>query len=65
MKVLLVNGSSHVKGTTMMALEEMVKVFRENEIETEIIQLGAKPLADCMQCNACRRQVCAYLRMMV
>lgn len=55
MKVLLVNGSSHVKGTTMMALEEMVKVFRENEIETEIIQLGAKPLADCMQCNACQK----------
>ena len=55
MKVLLVNGSSHVKGTTMKALEEMVKVFQENEIQTEIIQLGTKPLADCIQCNACQK----------
>ena len=55
MKVLLVNGSSHVKGTTMMALEEMVKIFKENGIETEVIQLGTKPLADCMQCNACQK----------
>ena len=37
MKVLLVNGSSHIKGTTMMALDEMVKTFQENGIETEVI----------------------------
>ena len=54
MKVLLVNGSSHVHGTTMMALNEMVKVFEAEGIEAEIIQLGAQPIADCLQCGRCR-----------
>lgn len=55
MKVLLVNGSSHVHGTTMAALEEMVRVFEAEGIETEIIQTGSKPLADCLQCGACAK----------
>ena len=42
MKVMLVNGSSHIHGTTMKALEEMVRIFEEEGIETEIIQLGSK-----------------------
>ena len=57
MKVMLVNGSSHIHGTTMKALEEMARIFEEEGIETEIIQLGSKPLADCIQCNACRKAV--------
>ena len=56
MKVLLVNGSSHVNGTTMMALNEMVSVFEKDGIETEIIQTGAAPLADCLQCGACGKK---------
>ena len=56
MKVLLVNGSSHVHGTTAMALNEMVSIFEKEVIETEIIQTGAKPLADCLQCGACRKK---------
>lgn len=55
MKVLLVNGSSHVKGTTMAVMEEMIKVFREAGVETEIIQLGGRPIADCLQCNMCKK----------
>lgn len=55
MKVLLVNGSSHAHGTTMAALDEMIQVFESEGIETEVIQLGGKPLADCLQCNACSR----------
>lgn len=55
MKVLLVNGSSHVKGSTMVALEEMVKVFKDAGVDTEIIQLGGKPVADCLQCNMCKK----------
>lgn len=55
MKVLLVNGSSHVHGTTMKALEEMVKIFSAEGVETEIIQVGSKPLADCIQCNYCQK----------
>ncbi len=55
MKVMFVNGSSHVHGTTMAAIEEMQKVFESENIETEVIQLGAKPLADCLQCNVCNQ----------
>lgn len=55
MKVLFVNGSSHIHGTTMKALEEMIKIFEEEKIETEVIQLGGKPLADCTQCNSCQK----------
>ena len=37
MKVLLVNGSPHAKGSTYTALHEMEKIFKENGIETELI----------------------------
>ena len=55
MKVMLVNGSSHLNGTTMTALEEMIKVFHSEEVETEVVQLGGKPIADCLQCNVCQK----------
>ena len=45
MKVMFVNGSSHLHGTTMAAIEEMEKVFRAEGIETEVIQVGGKPIA--------------------
>ncbi|MGI6032119.1 MAG: flavodoxin family protein [Coriobacteriales bacterium] len=53
MKVLLVNGSSHRNGTTMAALNEIVKTFKEEGVDTEIIQVGGKPIADCLQCGKC------------
>ena len=37
MKVLLINGSPHAKGSTYTALHEMEKVFTENGIEAEIV----------------------------
>jgi multimeric flavodoxin WrbA len=55
LKVLLVNGSSHPAGTTMKALNEMIKVFKSAGVETEVIQLGGKPVADCLQCNVCQK----------
>lgn len=55
MKVIFVNGSSHKEGTTMAAINEMIKVFSEENVETEVIQLGTKPLADCLQCNVCEK----------
>lgn len=55
MKVLLLNGSSHSRGTTMAALQEMVEVFSCEGVECEIFQCGAKAVADCLQCGACAR----------
>lgn len=61
MKVLLVNGSNHLHGTTMKALEEMVQVFAANGVETEIIQPGSKPIADCLGCRSCEeRHACVF-----
>ncbi len=53
MKVLLVNGSPHAHGCTYTALEEISKALNTNGIETEIYQIGTKPLAGCMACGNC------------
>ena len=54
MKVLLVNGSPHEKGCTYTALEEVLKTLNAGGIETEIFQIGTKPLAGCIACKNCR-----------
>jgi len=53
MKVILVNGSPHEKGCTCTALETVAKTLNEEGIETEIFQLGTKPLVGCTACGAC------------
>ena len=39
MKVLMINGSPHSKGNTYVALHEMEKIFLEEGIKTEIVQV--------------------------
>ena len=53
MKVLLLNGSPRVNGNTMVALNEMVKVFAEEGVEAEIIQVGSRQTRGCIACGAC------------
>lgn len=53
MKVLLVNGSPHVNGSTYTALHEMERVFAEEGIETEIFQVGNKNIRGCVACGSC------------
>ena len=48
MKVLLVNGSPHIDGTTKFALKEVEKSLNEEGIETEIIDLGSNPNNECV-----------------
>ena len=52
-KVLLLNGSPHVHGCTAAALEEMIKVFEEEGVETELIQVGIKEIRGCVACGSC------------
>ncbi len=54
MKVLLVNGSPRAKGCTYTALSEVARILEQEGIETEIFQLGAKPVQDCIACMKCR-----------
>ena len=53
MKVLLINGSPRVNGNTALALEEMVKVFHEEGVETEIVQVGNQNIRGCVACTSC------------
>lgn len=54
MKVILVNGSPHEKGCTYTALCETAAALEKSGVSTEIFWVGAKPLAGCMGCGACR-----------
>ncbi len=55
MKVLLVNGSPHANGCTYTALCEVAKELESKGIETEIFQLGVKPIAGCIACGSCSK----------
>jgi len=54
MKVLLLNGSTRKNGCTYLALSEIAKTLREEGVDTEIVQLGAEPVRDCVGCNGCQ-----------
>ena len=55
MKVLLLNGSPRKGGNTETALKEMIKIFDEEGIETELIQVGNQKISGCMACGACAK----------
>lgn len=54
-KVLLLNGSPHANGCTARALEEMIKVFSDEGVETEVIQVGNKDIRGCVSCGYCEK----------
>ena len=53
MKVILVNGSPHKEGCTYTALKEVEKSLNNNGIETQIFQIGTKPVQGCIGCGSC------------
>ena len=55
MKVLLINGSPRVGGNTTIALNEMIKIFESEGIETECVQIGNKDVRGCVACMSCRK----------
>lgn len=54
MKVLLFNGSPNANGCTFTALSVVEKVLRKHDIETELFQVGKKPVAGCIACRKCK-----------
>lgn len=54
MKVLLINGSPHAKGSTYTALNEVAVTLEKEGIETEIIQVGNQAIRGCIACGKCR-----------
>ena len=60
-KILLINGSPNQNGCTFTALEEVAKKLNELNLETEILQLGKKPMQDCIACWQCMKTgKCAF-----
>ena len=53
MKVLILNGSPRVGGNTAVALDEMVKVFEKEGVETEVVFIGNKDIRGCIACGRC------------
>ena len=53
MKVLMINCSPRPNGNTAMALTEMEKIFAQDGIETETIQVGNQNIRGCIACGHC------------
>lgn len=62
MKVLLINGSPNEAGCTFTALKEIADTLAELQIDSEILQLGKRPIRDCIGCGACgsRKGTCVF-----
>ncbi len=55
MKVLIINGSPRVGGNTSTALNEMVKVFDAEGIDSDTVQIGNKDIRGCIACGSCSK----------
>lgn len=53
MKVLMLNGSPRPNGNTAMALAEMEKIFLQEGIEVETVQVGSQNIRGCIACGHC------------
>ena len=53
MKVLIVNGSPRAKGNTALAVSEMEKVFAEEGVEVQTLNIGGKDIRGCLACTKC------------
>ncbi|MBP5222623.1 MAG: flavodoxin family protein [Lachnospiraceae bacterium] len=53
MKVLIINGSPRVGGNTGIALNEMLKVFEKEGVESEVVQIGNRDVRGCIACGTC------------
>ena len=53
MYVLMINGSPKRNGNTGIALDEMIKVFDEAGVKTEVVTVGSHAIRGCTGCNRC------------
>ena len=52
-KILLTNGSPNEKGCTYTALCEIADTLAKNDVESELLYLGKKPVAGFIACGKC------------
>lgn len=53
MKVLLFNGSPHSAGCVFTALSEVAGSLKKNGVDSQILQLGNRPVRGCIACRHC------------
>lgn len=56
MKVLMFNGSARPNSNTGVALAEIARTLEERGIETEVVNVGTKPVRGCIGCRRCALQ---------
>lgn len=56
MKVLLINGSPRENGNTARALNEVARTLNDEGVETQIVNIGKKPVPGCIACGWCGRE---------
>ena len=56
MNILLVNGSPHANGNTAIALNEIAKTLRNEGMDSELFQLGTRPVRGCIACGQCHQR---------
>ena len=54
-KVLLINGSPRTDGNTFCCLKEIEATLQKHGVESEIVQIGRKPVRMCINCGGCRQ----------
>ena len=57
MKVLILNGSPRKNGNTSIAIDEMVKIFDAEGVETDVVQIGAMDIRGCLDCKFCKARL--------
>lgn len=62
MKVILVNGSPHEKGSTYTALNEVGRTMNQQGIKVDLFWLGSKPISGCLGCGACIKLGRCFMR---
>ncbi len=55
MKVLILNGSPRKDGNTTVAVNELVKTFEAENVETDVVQVGGKEIRGCIACLSCAK----------
>ena len=53
MNVLILNGSPRIDGNVTVAVNELVKVFDAQGVETEVFQVAGKDIRGCIACGKC------------
>ena len=59
MKVIMINGSPNENGCTFTGLSIIKEQLAKNGVDSEIFQVGKKPIVGCTSCRVCKRPATA------